>query len=429
MDEEKTTILEEEQAEEIKDPTATDPGDESEKTLYEDTDRQEPPKAAAITAAPKRPWALYIIIGVLVVGMAVLGYLLLFKESSPQGSSSQQIRQMQQVASQIQGKETKVSQKQDEMLDLMNQYKEKTGESIGINPMKLGENEKMLLQDKIKNEEDVSLKSLLEEINDKNDEIRDLSEEITKLEKLLPKPHVVTKGENHYLIAMNFLLNEKNIEKKQAMKLIERTAIIEPLVPGFKVWNFYAEGEYGTSVTQGTAAVSPNALMRKAKKKLVDARDDAISQKEKLAGEIQVLEEKRTGLINQVDDLTHEKVNLLDKVSQLNTQANSMFYLLDTHKQLKKKGILKSGFLAPTKLKDVPPEMFTTSLDMRMQTELIISADEMGLKKIKDIKIYPRFYRAGADYKIEIAHDKKSAQVLFLSLDKLKNERVVIAVK
>lgn len=75
---------------------------------------------------------------------------------------------------------------------------------------------------------------------------------------------------------------EKKLEKKRAMELVERTALFDELVPGFKVWNFYTGDEYGTSVTQGTARISPNTLIRSAKKKLVDARDEAISERDQL---------------------------------------------------------------------------------------------------------------------------------------------------
>jgi hypothetical protein len=312
----------------------------------------------------------------------------------------------------------------------MNEYKEKTGEPfMGVNPLNLNEEEQKLLEQKIKEETNVSIKSLLEEINEKNKDIRDLQGKIKKIEALLPRPHIVKSGENHYQVAMDFLLNEKKVEKKRAMLLVERTALIDPMVPGFKVWNFYTGDAYGTSVTQGTAAISPNELRRRAKKKLVDARDEAISERDKLAEEIKKLDKKRNEIIIQLDLLTGEKENLINKVSDLNQQVSSVFYLLDTQRSLKKKGILKGGFLKSTKLRDVSPEYFTMSVDLRSQNQILISATEMGIGKIKSVTLYPKFYRKGTDYRVEIDPDKQSASVTILDTIKFKNERVVISVK
>ncbi len=359
----------------------------------------------------------------------MLGYLLFIKEK-PIDEGTAQVRQMQQLTQKIQGLESDMKEKQDEIFGLMNEYKEKTGEPfMGVNPLNLNEEEQKLLEQKIKEEKDVSIKSLLEEINEKNIEIRDLQSKIKEIEALLPRPHIVKAGENHYQVAMDFLLNEKKVEKKRAMLLVERTALVDPIVPGFKVWNFYTGDAYGTSVTQGTAPISPNELIRRAKKKLVDARDEAISERDTLAEEIKKLEERRNEIVNQLDLLSNEKANLINKVSDLNQQVNSLFYLLDTQQNLKKKGILKGGFLKSTKLRDVSPEYFSMSIDLRTQNQGLISASEMGIRKIKSITLYPKFYKQGTDYQVEIDSDKQSAAVTILDTTKLKNERVVISVK
>jgi DNA repair exonuclease SbcCD ATPase subunit len=424
MNDENDTIIEEEESFE----------DENEELSVEETSDESPEKqndtVEMDTAAGKKPWGLYITVGLLVVALLVLGYLLFIDKKTPSMEGSDQIRQMQQLAQNIRGLESDVKKKQDEIFSLMNQYKEKTGEPfVGVNALDLNEEEQKLLEQKIKDEKDVSTKSLLEEINEKSNEIKELQKKIKEIEALLPKPHVVTKGENHYQIAMDFLLNEKKVEKKRAMLLVERTALIDPMVPGFKVWNFYTGDAYGSSVTQGTAAISPNALIRKAKKKLVDARDEAISQRDKLSDEIKTLEEKRNQIIGQLDTLVKEKEGLINKVSDLNEQVNSLFYLLDVQRNLKKKGIIKGGFLKSPKLRKVAPEYFTTSIDLRAESEIAIAAQDMGLKKIKNVTLYPKFYKNGTDYKISIAPDKQTAAVTFLDIAKFKNERVVISVK
>ncbi|UCH98324.1 MAG: hypothetical protein JSV88_16185 [Candidatus Aminicenantes bacterium] len=362
MDEEKTTVLE--KSEVIK-------------------DTQVQPQATGIKAEIKKNMPLYIVIGILVVVLVVLGYFLFFHgKGGPGGEGAAQIRQMQELTQQVQELESDVKETEDEIFSLVDEYKEKTGEkSLGINALKLSEDEKKILEQRIKEEKDLSVKSLLEEILEKNNEIRELKGKIAEIEKLLPKPHIVVRGENHYTIAMDFLLDEKGVEKKRAMELVERTALFDQLVPGFKVWNFYTGDAYGSSVTQGTASISPNTLIRRAKKKLVDARDEAIAQRDQLSEDIKTLEDKRKQLINHLDSLTQEKESLITQVGDLNQQVNSLFYLLDSQRNLKKKGILKGGFLKSTKLRDVSPEYFTTAVDLRFRDQIVFSASELGIRK------------------------------------------------
>lgn len=393
-----------------------------EKTTIIESQKNEPkPK--------KKSWGIIIAVIIIIAALVVLGYLL-FLKPKPLDEQAAKIQEMQELTQEIQGLESDMKKKQDDIFSLMNKYKQKTGQPfLGVNPLNLNDEEKKLLEQKIKDEKDVSIKSLLEEINDKNDEIRGLQEKIKEIEALLPVPHIVKSGETHAQIAMDFLVKEKNVDKKQAAELIERTALYDMLIPGFKVYNFYTGDEYGTSVTQGTAPISPNTIVRQAKKKLVDARDQAISQRDKLAEDIKMLEEKRAELIQQLDMLANEKANLINKVSELNVQVNSLFYLVDTESSLKKKGILKGGFLRSTKLRDVSPEHFVTSMDLRADTEITISASELGIEKIKSVTLFPKLYKEGTDYKVEISTDKQTALLTFLDIGKFKNERLVISIE
>jgi flagellar basal body-associated protein FliL len=409
MDEEKTTILE----------------------PVERPDTQEIPPVKKTKSGIQKNMPMFIIIGLLVVVLLVMGYFLFFQsKGDASGEGAAQIRQMQEMTQEVQQLESDVKEKKDEIFSLVDEYKDKTGDvSLGVNALELSENEKKILEQRISEEKDVSIKSLLEEILEKNNEIRELNAKIAEIEALLPIPHLVVKGENHYKVAMDFLMNEKGVEKKRALELVERTALFDDLVPGFKVWNFYTGDAYGSSVTQGTASISPNTLIRRAKKKLVDARDEAVSQRDKLAEDIKTLEEKRTQLIGHVDSLTTEKESLIGQVSELNVEVNSLFYLLDSQDNLKKKSVLKGGFLKSTKLRDVSPEYFSTSIDMRTQTQIVFSAPDLGLRKIKKVTLYPKFYNEGTDYKIEMSGDNQTAIVTILDTIKFKNERIVISVR
>ena len=405
--------------------------------MSDETKRIDAQPTTMIGEERRRPRTLYAVIAVLVVIVVALSLILVFGVFKDKGSETPKVKQMHKLVSKIRNLETDVNQKQGEIMELIKDYREKTGESLPtMDGLNLTEDEKQLLEEKIQSEQDVSIKSLLSDILEKKDEISELQGKIKILEALLPSPHMVTQGENHYEIAMNFLLNEKGIEKKRALKLIERTAMFEPLIPGFKVWNFYSGEEYGTFITQGSAPISPNAIRRKAKKDLVDARDNAIAEKDKLADDIKVLEQKREQIIGQVDDLNREKENLMGKItdlgeknSEMQTAVNSIYYLLDKKKSLLEKKIIKGGFLRSPRLKNVSPELFKDSMDLRETNQIEIQAKTFELKKIKKIVVYPKFYKKDADYEINIDETKQYAIIKLVSIDKFKNDRIVISVE
>ncbi|MCK4766159.1 MAG: hypothetical protein KAW12_28430 [Candidatus Aminicenantes bacterium] len=410
-----------------------------EKNFSHDAEYQQTEKVETIKAKPAgfKLSNIQIIVFIAALIVLVSGGYFLFKGKFVDRYMSPQLRQMQQTVTKVRDLETDIQEKQNEMFSLMKDYKEETGKDLPpLKLLDLSEEERMILEEKIRNEQDVSLKAMLNDLLDKNKEIGELKSELEKLEKLLPAPHMVQAGENHYQLAMDYLLNEKGVEKKKAMELIERALLFDPLVPGFKVWNFYSGDEYGTFITQGSAAVSPNAVRRKSKKKLVDARDKAVSERDKLARDIEALESRRGQLISQLELLNNEKGKLITQISNLNKDnlemqevINSLFYLADLKKNLKKRGIIKGGFLRSPKLRAVSPEYFAHSIDMRTRDTIVFSAADFNLKKIKNLLLYPKYYKKGKEYKVIIAKDKQEAELTILDITKLKNERVVISIE
>jgi len=365
-----------------------------------------------------------------VICLMVIGFFLLTGGDGPDGKTSD-VGKMKQLAGKVQGMESAVKQKEGEVFELVDQYKQKTGTDapFGLNLAELSGEERKLLEEHIGKEKNVSARSLLKEILDKKDEIGELKEKIAEIEDLLPAAHIVLKGEGHYEIALAFLVDEKGVPTEQAKKILARTVLFEELAEGFKVWNFYTGAEYGTSVTQGDAKVSPNTFVYRAKKKLIDDRDKAVSDRDILAENMIALEGKKAEVVNELDRVTKEKEDLVVTVTDLNSRVNSMFYRLGLQEDLKKKGIIDKGFLKSAKLKDVSPGQFDRSLDLAMMDNLTISAEDLGVKKIKEVVLYPRFYKKGKSYKVLITKNQKYALLTLTDRDKFKSERIVIAVK
>jgi len=401
---------------------------------YSDEPNSEKPEPGSKLRFLKNRFAYLYIVAVLLV-LIFAAYILL-KDNFFGSDLSPQMRQMQQVVNKVRDLEVDIQKNQGKIFSLMREYKEKTGEELpAMNFLNLSEEERRILENRIRNEQDVT-KALLSDIIEKNSEISELKSEIERLEKLLPAPHIVERGENHFQVAMDFLLNEKKVEKKRALDLVERVLLFDPLVPGFKVWNFYFRGEYGTFITQGSAAISPNEVRRRSKRKLVDARDRAFAERDKLSQDIAALETRRGEMISQLDLLNLEKHKLTTHLSDLNQEnlemqeaINSLFYLVDLKRNLKKKGIIKGGFLRSLRLRKVSPEFFDQSIDMRALDTIRISASDFGRKRIKKVILYPKYYKKGIDYEVTINLNRNAAELVILDTSKLKNERVVISVE
>jgi len=360
------------------------------------------------------------------VCVMVIAYFLVDIFGSPS-----EVGRMKQLTNQVRGMESNVKQKEGEVAALVSTYKERIGVNspLPFENMSLTKAEWNLLKEEIANEKDVSLRSLLKEILKKKNQITIMREHIAQIESQLPKPHITKKGESHYQIALAFLMDEQGLEKENAEKILAHTVLFDELAEGFKVWNFYTCDEYGTSVTQGNASVSPGVFVRRAKKQLTDERDNAISARDKLTEDVKSLESEREDTLAQLDRTQKDKVSLESAVSDLNNRIHSMYYRLDSQKNLKKDGVLKSGFFKSAKMQDIGQDHFDRAMDLNKEYEMVISAADLGVGKIKDVVLYPRFYKKGASYKVFITPNKKHAFLTLLDKANFESERVIIAVR
>ena len=274
------------------------------------------------------------------------------------------------------------------------------------------------------------------EILDNKNEIVDLRKKIDYIENLLPTPHIVKSGENHYQIAMDYLLNKKGVEKEKALELVERTLLFDPVVPGFKIWNFYSNGEFGSIITQGLASISPNEISRKERKKITDERDFAVKQKNKFEKDLKYLYSKRKEIIEQISNLESEKNHLLKRVGELNRsnkemmrRINSLYFICDKKTVLKKNGYLKGGFFRSLKMQSISSDQFEKSIDLRTGTSINISASDLNLSYIKRIRIYPKFFKLGSDYLIESKNNNRDALIKITKKERFKGERILISVE
>jgi hypothetical protein len=114
---------------------------------------------------------------------------------------------------------------------------------VGLNPatMQLTDEQKRALEERIKNEKNTTYQALLQEVLDKDKQIKELNDKVAKLRSILPKPDLAGSNDSHYGMALRFL-RKKGVPEDQAKQLVSRVNLMEKLAPGFEVYHFYANG-------------------------------------------------------------------------------------------------------------------------------------------------------------------------------------------
>ena len=301
--------------------------------------------------------------------------------------------------------------------------------------LQLTDEQKQALEERIKNEKNSSYQALLQEVLDKDKEIKDLNSKLAKLKADLPKPDLAKPNDSHYGMALRFL-KKKGVPEAEAKKLVSRVAIMDKLAPGFEVYHFYANGTYGTWVSQGKAKISPNDLMRQEREKIEGERDEAVAQNEKLQEEVLDLESQKKKITEEVNALQTERANLIeertklqaDNASQL-SKLNSLHYVVGKRDALKTEGVIEIPVFAKDRAgKNWRDEVFTQSLDLRSAKTITIKAADLGLKKIGKVNVVPGSYLKDEHYKLVISEDKQTATIELITVSRFKNDKVVFAV-
>lgn len=301
--------------------------------------------------------------------------------------------------------------------------------------LQLTDEQKKALEERIKNEKNSSYQALLQEVLDKDKEIKDLNAKIAKLKADLPKPDIARPNDSHYGMAMRFL-KKKGVSEAEAKRLVSRVAILEKLAPGFEVYHFYANGTYGTWVSQGKAKISPNDLMRQEREKIEGERDEAVAQNDKLQEEVSDLETQKQKITEEISSLQTERANLIDERTKLQmdnatqlAKLNSLHYVVGNRDTLKAEGVIEIPIFAKDRAgKNWRDEVFTQSLDLRSGKTITIKASDVGLKKIGKVNVVPGSYLKDEHYTLTISPDKQTATVELITVSRFKNDKVVFAV-
>jgi hypothetical protein len=235
-------------------------------------------------------------------------------------------------------------------------------------------------------------------------------------------------------LSTDYLMKTHGLSKEDAQRLARRSLLTNNMAPGMEVWHFYADGVYGTTVTQGTSRFSPFFLNIREKRKLRDQRDEALALAVSLEAEIVVLETTRDQLRSDLrsvtrerDDLQVERDDLWDDKEELVTADESTYFHVDTGRRLREKDVL-----APVgmRLKEWRKELFTQKLDLRKQQSLRVYAEDFGVRRIRKVILLPKSrFREGSDFQVDFNDSKEIATIYLDNVEAFKGEAFVVVIK
>jgi hypothetical protein len=210
----------------------------------------------------------------------------------------------------------------------------------------------------------------------KRNEYISFKQSIRDLETRLGTPRLVRPGDTHFNMAYDFLISQTGRPDNEVRQILQQTRLQEPLLPGFKVWNFWLADGFCTFVTQGDAPLTPEEAARQALSSL-----------------------------------------------------NSMFLIVGTLKDLQVQQILIGGFLKSTRIGEIPAAAFRQTLDLRSQRDIRIQAADLKLNKIVRVAVFPKEFLLGTDYNLRISPQGSWALVTIRKTDSFRKRYVVIAVE
>lgn len=295
--------------------------------------------------------------------------------------------------------------------------------------IQLTEDQRALLETRVKAEKNNSTAALLQEILDRDKQISELNTKVAKLQSQLPRPQIATEKDNHFAMAVRYLRG-RGLSEEKAKTLAARANILEDLQPGWQVYHQYAGGAYMTAVTQGKADIGPTEYLHNQRAALQKDRDD-------LSTQVQDLVAERAKVQEEVDALHTEKTTLTAQVSELTTlsqaqkvKLNSLHYLVGQRKQLVNEGVIVVPVFAKDRMgPKAVASRFVKDLPLdEPNPEVQIQASDVGLTKISKVNVVPGSLQKDKDYAVILADDRKNATIRILDPERVRNDRVVFAV-
>jgi hypothetical protein len=338
-----------------------------------------------------------------------------------------QVTSLSEMAVEYEKLEQQQASTSQQMSTLISKYQARGGSLPPGFGADLTDEQRTLLAERIKTEK-AGLRTLLQDLIDRDKDVQGLKAKLDQLESQLPASVVAKDGDRHDRIAMNFLVKE-GVPAKKAYEIVSQINLQDALVPGFRVWTYYQKGQFGTWVTRGKATVTPQEHAKRVLALLEDSRDKALKDLAETSSERDALrtatEEKDAALTRSAEELkamteTAEKERA--EVQRREVESNTLRFIVGS-----KKALVKSKLLEKNMRRWNPATDQMSTLNLLEAQEIPIDAASLGLKKVKKVTLVPEIFQAGVDYAVQVGGP--TATLKITTPDKFKANRFIIVVE
>ena len=235
-----------------------------------------------------------------------------------------------------------------QMGQLITKYQQRGGSLPPGFGAELTDEQRTLLAERIKTEK-AGLRTLLQDLIDRDKEVQQMKTRLDQLETQLPASVVSKEGDRHDRIAMNFLVKQ-GVPAKKAYEIVSQINLQDALVPGFRVWTYYQKGQFGTWVTRGKASITPQEHAKKVLALLEESRDKALKDLADTSSERDALKtatvEKEAALTRSAEELkamTETAEQQRAEVQRREVEANTLRFIVGSKKALVKSKLLEKN--------------------------------------------------------------------------------------
>ena len=342
-------------------------------------------------------------------------------------ASDAQVTSLSEMAVEYEKLEQQQAATNQRMGQLITKYQQRGGSLPPGFGAELTDEQRTLLAERIKTEK-AGLRTLLQDLIDRDKEMQQMKTRLDQLETQLPASVVAKEGDRHDRIAMNFLVKQ-GVPAKKAYEIVSQINLQDALVPGFRVWTYYQKGQFGTWVTRGKASITPQEHAKKVLALLEDERDKALKDLADTSSERDALKtsgaEKEAALSRSAEELkamTETAEQQRAEVQRREVEANTLRFIVGS-----KKALVKSKLLEKNMRKWNPATDHMSTLNLLESQEIPIDAASLGLKKVKKVTLVPEIFHPGVDYAVTVGGP--TATLKITQPDKFKSNRFLIVVE
>ncbi|MFI5076260.1 MAG: hypothetical protein ACHQRO_02910 [Vicinamibacteria bacterium] len=342
-------------------------------------------------------------------------------------ASDAQVTSLSEMAVEYEKLEQQQATTNQQMGQLITKYQQRGGSLPPGFGAELTDEQRTLLAERIKTEK-AGLRTLLQDLIDRDKEVQQMKTRLDQLETQLPASVVSREGDRHDRIAMNFLVKQ-GVPAKKAYEIVSQINLQDALVPGFRVWTYYQKGQFGTWVTRGKASITPQEHAKKVLALLEESRDKALKDLADTTSERDALKtatvEKEAALTRSAEELkamTETAEQQRAEVQRREVESNTLRFIVGS-----KKALVKSKLLEKNMRKWNPATDQMSTLNLLESQEIPIDAASLGLKKVKKVTLVPEIFHPGVDYAVQVGGP--TATLRITAPDKFKANRFVIVVE